>query len=270
MADGVGDPRRARARASAGGLRGLKDVISRAVAYFARPRREDQALKIARQEVTTLLRRLVNAQEVERGRIARDLHDQLGQQLTALRLALERVQERPGPAGPTDEAIAQALALTRQIGRDIDFLAWELRPGTLDELGLAAALPRLVREWSAHVGVAGEVRFGGFEPGQLARDAEVAFYRVAQEALNNVAKHARATRVDVVLATSQNHVTLVVEDDGVGFEPDGRAGNGAGLAGMRERALLAGATLQIESTPGKGTAIYLRRPVSAVAADEAT
>jgi len=220
---------------------------------------EHEAAKMA---VTSLLHRLVSAQEDERRRIARDLHDHLGQQLTALRLALERSQQtRPQPESAGDD-IARALALTHQIGRDLDFLAWELRPAALDELGLAAALPRFITEWSAHVGIPAEFRFGGYEGGMLSRSAEVAYYRVAQEALNNVSKHAHASRVDVVLAASDGQVVLVVEDDGIGFEApgDGLAADGVGLAGMRERAALVGATLQIESTPGKGTSVYLRRP----------
>jgi two-component system, chemotaxis family, CheB/CheR fusion protein len=216
----------------------------------------------AKREVTDLLHRLVTAQENERARIARDLHDHLGQQLTALRLALERHQEQGAGDASLQSDIQQALALTLQIGRDIDFLAWELRPRTLDELGLAAALPRFVREWSAHVGIPAEVRFGGFEAGHLPREAEVAFYRVAQEALNNISKHAHATRADVVLATSDGNVIMVVEDDGIGFEPadDGNDG-GFGLSGMRERARLVGATLQVESTAGQGTSVYLRWPI---------
>jgi PAS domain S-box-containing protein len=222
----------------------------------------------AKHSVTTLLHRLVSAQEDERRRIARDLHDHFGQQLTTLRLALERSQQNRGKTDAGHEEVARALVLTQQIGRDLDFLAWELRPAALDELGLAAALPRFVTEWSAHVGIPAEFRFGGFENGQIPRDAEVAFYRVAQEALNNISKHAHASRADVVLAVNDGEVVLVIEDDGVGFESagDGFRANGLGLAGMRERAALVGATLQVESTPGKGTSIYLRRPVEAPAA----
>ena len=216
----------------------------------------------ARLEVRGLLGRLVSAQENERARIARDLHDQLGQQLTALRLALERHKERVNEDGANAD-IDEALRLMQQIGRDIDFLAWELRPSALDELGLGAALPRFVKEWSAHVGIIGEVRFSGFESGHLPHDAEIAFYRVAQEALNNVAKHAQASRVDVVLASSDGHVVLVIEDDGIGFDPSDRTvtAKGVGLPGMRERAALVGATLQVESTRGRGTSVYLRRPI---------
>jgi two-component system CheB/CheR fusion protein len=216
----------------------------------------------AKRSVTSLLHRLVSAQEDERRRIARELHDHFGQQLTALRLTLERSQRQAEEGRPSQDEIRQALTLTQQIGSDLEFLGWELRPIALDELGLAAALPRFVSEWSAHVGIPAEFRFSGFEAGRLSRAAEVAFFRVAQEALNNVAKHAHASRTDVVLASSDGQIVLVVEDDGAGFDvgDDKTSGDGFGLAGMRERAGLVGATLQIESTPGKGTSVFLRCP----------
>ena len=235
--------------------------------------RDLQAAVIEQEEAnmaaTTFLHRLVSAQEDERRRIARDLHDHFGQQLTTLRLALEQSQRLQQGDGAANNEIRRALTLTEQIGRDVDFLAWELRPAALDELGLAAALPRFVREWSAHVGIAAEFRSGGFEGGQLPPDAEVAYYRVAQEALNNISKHAHASRVDVVLAASDGQVVLVVEDDGLGFDATERAllATGLGLAGMRERAALVGATLHIESAPGKGTAIFLRHPIQVPSVD---
>jgi PAS domain S-box-containing protein len=219
----------------------------------------------AQQEVSALLRRLVTAQEDLRRRISRDLHDQLGQQLTALRLALERHREHCRGEATAD--LERAQQLTREIDGAIDFLAWELRPTVLDDLGLAAALPRYVEEWSAHHGISARFENGGHIQGRLDSEIETTFYRVAQEALNNVAKHAQATSVDVVLDRRDGELLLVVEDDGIGFDigaPDVRD-NGIGLAGMRERAALAGATLQVESTPGKGTSVYLRRPIAEAA-----
>ena len=209
-----------------------------------------------------LLRRLVRAQEDERARIARDLHDSIGQQLTALRLALERHEQRCR-AGRTDASMADALALLRGIGREIDALAWGLRPAALDDLGLSAALPRLVDAWSAHVGIPAAFHAAGSAPEPVGRDAEVVFYRIVQEALNNIAKHARATRADVVLSCSGGRLALVVEDNGVGFDPQDPAvrRRGIGLASMRERASLAGATLEVESAPGKGTTVVLRAPI---------
>jgi len=221
--------------------------------------REHEVAKVA---ITNLLHRLVSSQEDERGRIARDLHDHLGQQLTALRLTLERCRQDPTRVVVGDQ-ITRALELTDRLDRDVDFLAWELRPAALDEFGLAAALPRYLTQWSSHVGIPAEFRLAGFDPGQLPPDAEVAFYRVAQEALNNVSKHAHASRVDVVLAAADSHVSLVIEDDGIGFDPSNEAvvSGGFGLGGMRERAALVGATLVVESTPDKGTSVYLRRPI---------
>jgi PAS domain S-box-containing protein len=218
--------------------------------------------EMAKTSVTNLLHRIVSAQEDERRRIARDLHDHLGQQLTALRLAVERAA-RPDAAGAADDPINRALALIQQVGRDVDFLSWELRPAALDELGLGAALPRYVAEWSGYVGIQAECRVTNVDRASLPRDAQVAFYRIAQEALNNVAKHAQASRVDVTLSTVKGEVVLVVEDDGVGFDPAAEpTARGLGLAGMRERAGLVGATLQIESSSGKGTSLFLRRRLS--------
>jgi two-component system, chemotaxis family, CheB/CheR fusion protein len=213
----------------------------------------------AHRHVTGLLQKIVTAQEDERARIARDLHDQVGQQLTALRLSLQRHHERL-TEGTGDEDIDRALDLVDRLDHDLDYLSWELRPAVLDDIGLAAALPLFVREWSEHYRVPAEFRSAGFSAGQLPHDAEIVFYRVAQEALNNVSKHAHASRVDVLLETRDATATLVVEDDGVGFDPADNNNNnkGIGLMGMQERASLVGATLEIESEPGRGTSIFLR------------
>ncbi|MCU1383047.1 MAG: methyltransferase/methylesterase, CheR/CheB with sensor [Acidobacteria bacterium] len=216
----------------------------------------------AQENVTNLMRRLVTAQEEQRTRIARDLHDQVGQQLTALRLTLDRIRDQRDEA--FEDNLTRAAGLARDIDAELDFLAWELRPAVLDDLGLLAALPRFVNEWSGHHGIAAEFRTIGFQPGDLSGDAEVTFYRVTQEALNNIVKHAHAARVDVILEERDGFVSLVVEDDGVGFDPSDPelAARGVGLAGMRERAAVTGATLQIESTPGKGSTVFLRQPVT--------
>jgi two-component system, chemotaxis family, CheB/CheR fusion protein len=219
----------------------------------------------AQEKVMDLLRKLVTAQEDERARIARDLHDQFGQQLTALRLALEQHRQSHGPAY-ADGDLDRALTLTQEIDRQIDFLAWELRPATLDDLGLAVALPRYVKEWSAQYGIKADYQTTGTLQGRLSAEAETVFYRVAQESLTNVLKHAHATRVGVVLEARTDVVVLMVEDDGVGFDASGGDGTptGIGLVGMFERASLIGATLQVESHPGGGTTVFLRSPASAV------
>ena len=162
------------------------------------------------EQVRGLLRTLVTAQEDQRRRIARDLHDQLGQQLTALRLTLERGQQNRAAGRDVDEELERGLALVSEVTEEVDFLAWELRPAVLDDLGLAAALPRFLREWSKHYVVDAEFRLSGFTAGHLSKEAEVTYYRIAQEALSNVMKHAHASRVDVVLETRDGVVTLCI------------------------------------------------------------
>jgi PAS domain S-box-containing protein len=213
----------------------------------------------AKETLVTVVKRLVTAQEDERRRVARDLHDDMGQRVTALRLMLEQARQTPDPA----RELEQALQLIASLDDDLTFLSWQLRPALLDELGLSAALPRFISQWSAHTGIPAEFRAGGYKQGQLDTDAEIVFYRAAQEALNNIAKHAHATRADIVLGTNDGHVVLVIEDDGVGFDPmeSAAAPDGFGLMGMRERAGLIGATLDIESSPGRGTSVFLRLPL---------
>jgi two-component system CheB/CheR fusion protein len=213
----------------------------------------------AEARASALLRRLVTAQEDERGRIARELHDQLGQQLTALRLTLERHATQAGAVAD----LAEALTAAGELDKAIDYLTWELRPAVLDQLGLSAALPHVVQEWSLHYGITAKAEVAPAAARALAPEAQLAFYRVAQEALTNVAKHAHASRVDLVLDARGSSVVMVIEDDGVGFDTtDGAAfEHGVGIAGMGERAALVGATLEIESSPGRGAAVYLRCPV---------
>jgi signal transduction histidine kinase len=215
----------------------------------------------AREHIERLLGRLVTAQEDERARIARDLHDELGQQLTTLRLAIEQHQSSC-PVKPAErKELDRALEVTRSLDSEVDFLAWELRPAALDDLGLKVALPRFVKEWAAHHRLEAECRTIVFDSGHLTREAELVFYRIAQESLNNTVKHAHASRIDVIIETRDGTVILVVEDNGIGFDAAKLPEKGIGFAGMRERALLVGASLQVESEPGKGTTIFLRCPV---------
>jgi signal transduction histidine kinase len=162
--------------------------------------------------------------------------------------------------------------LVDKLDRDLDYLSWELRPAVLDDLGLTAALPLFVSEWSEHYRIPAEFRSAGFSAGQLPQDAEVVFYRVAQEALNNVSKHAHASRVDILLEARDGTVTMVIEDDGVGFDVGDHVNKdkGIGLIGMEERAGLVGATLDIESQPGRGTSIFLRCATAASPPSEQT
>ena len=210
----------------------------------------------SKEELTSLVRRLLIAQEEERERLSRSLHDDVGQQVTALRLALERHQNVAN-----SDHLAAAIELTAAISRGISDIAWRLRPAVLDELGLAAAIPRFVDTWSLHSGIAAESRLEGYRNGILPGAVEVTFYRIMQEALANVATHAHATRADVVLTASAGRIALIVEDDGVRFDVDAVPEEiRFSLACMRERAAMVGATVIVESMPDNGTSVLVRTP----------
>lgn len=213
--------------------------------------------------VRELLRRVVDAQEIERRRIAQDLHDNLGQMLTAQRLNLQYLKERCGAQDEVCELVGRAQDIAVSIEREVDFIAWELRPAALDHLGLAAALDNFTREFSKHYRVPAEFHAAGLDGDRLMPEVETTLYRIAQEALNNVMKHAAATQVGVLLERHGPQVTLIVEDDGRGFEPSGaiEGERGMGLLSMRERAEQIGGTFGIESAPGAGTTLYVRVPL---------
>ena len=213
---------------------------------------------------TELLGRLVFAQEDERRRIAREMHDQFGEQLTALALRIRLLKDACQDPGLASHV--QAIeSIARRLDQDVDQLVWQLRPTALDDLGLRAALANYVQDWSTRVGVAATLHSAGLLDDRLPADTETALYRIAQEALTNVAKHAAATNVEVILERRGNAVLLVVEDNGQGFDMDAPdlPGHGFGLVGMRERAALVGAVLEIESSPGMGTAVFVRMTTEA-------
>jgi PAS domain S-box-containing protein len=217
---------------------------------------------------TELLSRLVFAQEDERRRIAREMHDQFGEQLTALSRGIGALKEATAGSPDVVPLVESLEKVARQLDRDVDQLVWELRPTALDDLGLRAALSNYVQDWSRRVNVPAELHMTGLLDDRLPPEAETTLYRVAQEALTNIAKHARATRVDVILERQPDSVLLIVEDNGVGFDTEGSdtPERGFGLLGMQERAALVGATVEIESTAGEGTTVFLRmttRPVNA-------
>ena len=210
---------------------------------------------------TELLERLVFAQEDERRRIAREMHDQFGEQLTALSREIGALKQTcVGNSSLTDQ-VETLETIAQQLDRDVDHLVWELRPTALDDLGLRAALANYVQDWSRRVKISAELHSSGLLDDRLPSEAETTLYRIAQEALTNVAKHSRARNVDVILERHGDSVVLIVEDDGIGFDPSEeteRSEHGFGLLGMQERAGLVGAVLQIESTPGSGTTVLVR------------
>ncbi len=218
---------------------------------------ERERAEVARRE---LLARLVFAQEDERRRIAREMHDQLGEQLTALGLHVRGLQDAVADAPALAERADALERVTQELDRSVDELVWALRPTALDDLGLRAALENYLQDWSSRTGVSAELHTAGLSVDRLTTEIETTLYRIAQEALTNVAKHAKATSVAVLLERRADHISLVIEDDGVGFDSSaaGRTSQGFGLLGMQERAALIGANLEIESVAGEGTSILVR------------
>lgn len=209
---------------------------------------------------TELHARLAFAQEDERRRIAREMHDQFGEQLTALELGIGMLKATCGDRPELRAQVETLEAVAQQLDRDIEHLVWELRPTALDDLGLRAALTNYVQNWSKRAGIHAQFHTSGLLDDRLSSEAETTLYRIAQEALTNVAKHSRAANVEVILERRPDHVLLIVEDDGVGFDYSeaSAGGRGFGLQGMQERAALGGASLEIESAAGKGTTILVR------------
>jgi two-component system, NarL family, sensor histidine kinase UhpB len=204
--------------------------------------------------------RALAAQEGERRRIAQELHDEIGQTLTAVLLDLKRAIDH-APEGLRDELRA-VQEVTRAGLDEVRRVARRLRPGVLDDLGLTSALRALVAEFGRTTGVAAAADVADGLPA-LDGPTELVVYRIAQEGLTNVARHAGATRAEVAVTAEDGAVVLRVRDDGVGI---GAAGEGAGIRGMRERAVLIGAALDIDSTEGEGTEIRLTVPGPGVAA----
>ena len=174
---------------------------------------------------------MVFAQEDERRRIAREMHDQFGEQLTALGLRIRMLKEAAAGRADLSEQIEALEDVAQQLDRDVDHLVWELRPTALDDLGLRAALANYIQDWSMRVSVPAELHTTGLTTERLASEIETTLYRIAQEALNNIAKHARARHVEIILERRADQVSLIVEDDGVGFDL-GRDGRGRGAASV--------------------------------------
>jgi two-component system, chemotaxis family, sensor kinase Cph1 len=212
------------------------------------------------------LTRVVVAQEHERQRIARELHDSLAQYLTAIRLKLDTL----GRSGaPMDEVLNELRSMIGELGSAVHRMAWELRPVALDQLGLHSAVDHYLEEWAemAHLQVDVQIDLGGQT---LPPAVEATLFRVLQEATTNVLRHADATRVGVILEVKGEIVQLIVEDNGKGFPVDDGKWPFAttrkfGLHGMRERLALVHGKLDVESSPQIGTTLFVSIPLGRVA-----
>jgi signal transduction histidine kinase len=210
------------------------------------------------ERLRVLSARVLSIQEEERGRISRDLHDDIGQSLTALKFGLFRMAPAPGSGAALQHA--QCVALADATLARVRQLAYDMRPPELDELGLEEALRWLVERQRAVTGLAVKCHFNGLLARRLPPAIESACYRIAQEALSNATRHANAASILVAVEATPKRLRLTVRDDGKGF--DARAAGaalkptgGLGLIGMVERANLAGGRLTIEGEPGNGTMV---------------
>jgi signal transduction histidine kinase len=229
------------------------DLVLRNVQLF-------EEMRAGREQLQALSRRLVEVQENERRYVARELHDEVGQALTSLRVEIELLDRQAGASPAIRVGMAQLKAVLEQVMENLHRLAMDLRPSSLDHLGLEAAL----RQHCALLGATHPLAVQIEAPhwaGRLPPEAEVALYRIVQEALNNVVRHAQASQVDVILERRDGNVIAVVEDNGQGFDPQmAIQTDRLGLLGMRERAEALGGTLLVESAPGSGTTLRVEVP----------
>jgi signal transduction histidine kinase len=223
-------------------------------------------LEQRQRQTRQLLRRVITAQEGERARVSRELHDGIGQTVTAMEFGLDRLgTSLPARNNKTHDQLRLARTMTQQIMVDLRRIIAALRPGVLDQLGLVPALRWVANQMMLPLGV--EVSIDQSElPERFPEDIETTLFRIAQEAMVNVARHSQAKHLSIRLANSSSKVVMILSDDGQGFDPTSVSmalehGRGWGLIGMQERASLAGGQLTVESIPGEGTTVRVELPV---------
>lgn len=241
-----------------------KTTLQMVINDVTRRREEASLLEQSRNQLRQLSANAVEAREEERHRIARELHDELGQRLTALKMDLSslRVGVSAQGYGPR---IDNMLGMLDDTVASVRRIATDLRPLMLDDLGLNAAIRWLVRDAAKRMGIKVNVQLGEGDP-PLSKRASIALYRMVQEALTNVARHARATDVQVQMQQRNGEVVLSVRDNGVGFpkQPTLREGS-YGLMGIRERAYMLGGNLEVENPPGGGGCVTVHLPIPPMA-----
>jgi signal transduction histidine kinase len=224
---------------------------------------EQQRLRTeeAEQELRRLSRQLVQAQEAERKSISRELHDEVGQMLTALRMELRSLQDlRTAPEQEFNDHIDAAKRLGEQSLRALRDMAMGLRPSMLDDLGLGSALQWQARQFAKQSGIPVNVEIGAI-PTRLPEGHRTCIYRIVQEALTNCARHARAKRIDIAMECGPEGIAVSIRDDGAGFDVSTVRGRGLGLLGMQERVKDLGGKLMISSRPQRGTVVSAQLPL---------
>jgi len=227
-------------------------------------KRESDRRAVVEAELSQVLRRTVLDQEAERQRIARELHDSLGQYLTVMRLDLDGIGRDTAASASIRQRVEKLKSLTSDVGQEVNQLAWEIRPTALDDLGLQKALQQFLEEWAERSTLEFDVHLA-LNDRRLPQPIETALYRTLQEAVRNVVKHAEARKVGVILEASASEVRLIIEDDGKGFVWDTAEGTipspRLGLLGIRERLALVGGLLEVETAPGSGTTLLIHVPL---------
>jgi signal transduction histidine kinase len=221
-----------------------------------------ETIRRDQQELRRLTAKLFQSQEEERRRIARELHDESGQSLTAVKLALERLEENlPSQEKGLREAIGEIIMMVRRTSSEIRHLSYHLHPTLLSDLGLEPALDLYFKEINNHTGHNIDFSMVGFDH-RLDADMETVFYRFSQEALTNALKHSGADKFRLSIIKSYPKIIFRAEDDGIGFDTQiiGTDKRNLGLLGMRERTSLLGGTFQLRSQPGEGTRIRIEIP----------
>jgi light-regulated signal transduction histidine kinase (bacteriophytochrome) len=243
-------------------MRDLEVNLKRSQEAAQSLKQETERRASAEADLSQVLRRTVEDQEAERQRIARELHDTLGQSLTLLQLGLDGIGQGSPSGDELKSRVAGMKTLAANVGREVNRLAWEIRPTALDDLGIENAIQNLLDSWSEGTKLRCDLHLA--LDARLPPNVETTLYRVLQEALTNVVRHADATEVSVILRLVDQHVTLIVEDNGHGFarsEVETDHPDRLGLLGIRERLSLVGGSLEIESEPGKGTTLFASIPV---------
>ncbi|HVC18938.1 MAG TPA: sensor histidine kinase [Vicinamibacterales bacterium] len=249
-------------RSLALGLFAALAAVIRILILERRSERQRERTERAEGELRRLSHQLVRAQEDERRRLSRELHDEIGQTLTALRIELHRAERAPALSAPTFvAAVAECRRLIDQVTHAARDLAMGLRPNMLDDLGLEPALSWHTQDFSRRYKVPVDLSVSG-DLQELPEPHRTCLYRVVQEALTNCARHARATRVSVIVERKGDRISLSVLDDGVGMDLR-RQHEGLGLIGIEERLRELGGTMAIRSAPGEGTVLVMWLPVPA-------
>ncbi len=205
----------------------------------------------------------VRSRDADRAAIARELHDEFGQYLIMMDLELSAISAQEGLSPALVERLNKMRAMNAEAQKDMADMAWQMRPGSLQGLDLKTASEQLIAEWSCRVEMSFDVHVS-LGPQKLSELVEITLYRALQEAVANAVKHANAARIGVILRTVSHEAVLIVEDDGSGFTSGENADAGSfslGLLGIRERLALVGGTLEIESTPGRGTTLLISVPL---------